>query len=145
MASLASTIDVMQVRTAYGRRALQKLNEELSAADPKALLVSIYALSDIVHSPENVAACINIGMVGKLTGILAHQDDSVRESVTKVLHTISGHAVGRRAFTKNGTIDPLVNLVRVRGSTYSVRPCNNYSCAPEVKMEKKKELTRTQT
>lgn len=102
-----------KVRTAYGRRSLQKLSEELTSEENKdvdALMHSLHSLMDLMHNPEKVSEGIRIGIVSKLTAILKHENDELRRYASHILQIIAGHAVGRRALISSGTIDQLIAL-----------------------------------
>lgn len=104
-------MDVTKVRTAYGRRSLQKLSEELECTnDVSGLLHSLHSLMDLMHNAEKVAEGIRIGIVKQLTDILRHANGDLRRYASHILQIIAGHAVGRRALITCGTIEQLIAL-----------------------------------
>uniref|UniRef100_A0A8C5KCM4 Radial spoke head 14 homolog n=1 Tax=Jaculus jaculus TaxID=51337 RepID=A0A8C5KCM4_JACJA len=108
---LPPDIDPTKAATAYGCRALPKLNEELQVEDLRTRQKALVALCDLMHDPDYVYEAINIGCLRSLKALLRDSDDLVRIKTTEVLSIMATHNVGRVGFLENDIIPALSMLL----------------------------------
>ncbi|TKC40287.1 hypothetical protein EI555_003925 [Monodon monoceros] len=108
---LPPDINPTQAATAYGCRALPKLNEELQSEDLLTRQKALMALYDLMHDPEHVYTAIRIGCLESLKALLKDTNDLVRIETTEVLYIMATHNVGRDGFLEHDVIHALSFLL----------------------------------
>ncbi|XP_017374974.1 radial spoke head 14 homolog isoform X1 [Cebus imitator] len=108
---LSTNINAAQVTTAYGHRALPKLNEELQSEDLQTRQKALMALCDLMHDPEHIYKAMNIGCMENLKALLKDRNSMVRIKTTEVLHVVASHSVGRFAFLEHDIVRALSFLL----------------------------------
>ncbi|XP_002743661.1 radial spoke head 14 homolog isoform X1 [Callithrix jacchus] len=101
---LPININAAQVTTAYGHRALPKLNEELQSEDLQTRQKALMALCDLMHDPEYIYKAMNIGCMENLKALLKDRNSMVRIKTTEVLYIMASHSVGRFAFLEHDIV-----------------------------------------
>uniref|UniRef100_A0A8B9FZB7 RSP14 protein n=1 Tax=Amazona collaria TaxID=241587 RepID=A0A8B9FZB7_9PSIT len=109
-ANFPPNIDPTKAPIAFGRRALPKLNEELQSPELLTQQRALMALCDLVHDPQNVYEALELGVLDNLKTLLVHQDNTVRQKTTEILHIMTTHNVGRHGLIQNGVISALAEL-----------------------------------
>ncbi|XP_057600886.1 radial spoke head 14 homolog [Hippopotamus amphibius kiboko] len=108
---LPPDVNPTQAATAYGCRALPKLNEELQSEDLLTRQKALVALCDLMHDPEHVYTAISIGCLESLKALLKDTNDLVRVKTTEALYIMATHNVGRDGFLEHDVIRALSFLL----------------------------------
>ena len=118
-------IDPVKASPAYGIGALPKIDREINQEDLHVRQKALNLLSDMLHSPNNIAEAIRVGVVKSLKSSLRDPDEHVRIKSTENMFILSGHAKGREALLAEEVIEPLSSLFedkvyQIRRSVHSV-------------------------
>jgi len=103
-------LDVTRTPTAYGDRALPRMNSELKSADSKVRQRALVSMCDYLRDPEHISVAIKLGTVEILRDLLFDSDNIVRQKTSECLFILSGHAIGREALVSRHVIGPMSSL-----------------------------------
>ncbi|KAK6623132.1 hypothetical protein RUM43_008984 [Polyplax serrata] len=93
-------VDETRTKVAFGRWALPKLKREIYHEDIFEVMRALNSIYDLVHDPEKAYEAIRIGLVDRLTGLMLHERDFVREKVCLIFNEIAGIEAGKRAIIR---------------------------------------------
>ncbi|KAH6586189.1 hypothetical protein BASA50_000654 [Batrachochytrium salamandrivorans] len=108
--SLPKDINYTSANLAYGRQAISRLIDSLEDGKLHARQKALMSLSDLCHSPENTVQGIQKGLVTHLNLFLSIDDATCKLKATELLHTISGHAIGRTDIIDSNILESFLKL-----------------------------------
>ncbi|KAJ1336887.1 hypothetical protein BSLG_001528 [Batrachochytrium salamandrivorans] len=115
--SLPKDINYTSANLAYGRQAISRLIDSLEDGKLHARQKALMSLSDLCHSPENTVQGIQKGLVTHLNLFLSIDDATCKLKATELLHTISGHAIGRTDIIDSNILESFLKLMKLEANT----------------------------
>lgn len=104
-------IDPTRATLAYGNWAPARFKRELEDDNLRVRQLSVYALSQYLHDPQNIASIINVGAVTSLKQLLQDADVTCRKVAADCIGVMNTHAIGRQACLRYGLLKELEELL----------------------------------
>lgn len=100
-------IDPTRATLAYGNWAPGRLKRELDDERLKVRQLAVYALSQYLHDPQNVAVMVRIGTMKSMKKLLVDPDETCRKVSAECVALFNTHGCGRQACIKEGVLTEL--------------------------------------
>lgn len=109
--TLPPNIDPTRATLAYGNWAPARLKRELEDDALKTRQLAVFALSEYLHDPENIASMLHVGVISSLKQLLQDADETCRKLAADCVATMNTHAIGRQGCVAGGLLEPLEELL----------------------------------
>ncbi|KAL0273845.1 UNVERIFIED_CONTAM: hypothetical protein PYX00_006424 [Menopon gallinae] len=96
----APNVDATRSKRGFGRWAMPKLRRQIHHPDVQVVAQAVNTILDLVYDPQYAFQAIREGVVDRLSDMMLHEMDFIREKICMILYVLGSHEAGRRVMIR---------------------------------------------